>query len=31
MLLKRLVSQLEKRRNNLRYAAEGSCLSARED
>jgi hypothetical protein len=29
--LKRLVSQLEKTRNDLRYAALTACLSARED
>jgi hypothetical protein len=31
MLLKRLVFQLEKRRNNLMYAAQAARLSAREE
>jgi hypothetical protein len=31
MLLKGVVSQLEKKRNDLRYAAQVACLSARED
>jgi hypothetical protein len=31
LLLKRLVFQLEKTRNDLRYAAQTACLLARED